>query len=534
VLCHAQLDAELKAPVDAWPHDVHREAGFGCESCHGGDPAMALVGEPEASMSEAAGFRPAPDRIGIPAFCGTCHADADFMKRFDPQARVDQLAEYRTSRHGIRNAEGDPVPATCVDCHGAHGIRSADSPESPVFARNVPKTCARCHDDASVMGAYGISIDPYPDYMSSVHAAALLDRADTAAPACNDCHGNHGAAPPGVESVANVCGQCHGREAALFQSSIKKELFDMLEVAECAGCHGNHRIRHPSSEMFRSGSAPELSAGTITSFQPFGATLEGDAPGRSVWAEWSMVLAPHLEPGDPKLAHVVRVESERGSLEIDATVAPGDVPAAGGSSVSEAGMTARLTIDPMSGSPVRAGDALRYRLEIGATGPDALPAVRVGSVAGGGIHVVEGSVCLTCHSLGDECDQATEAMYAALSDTSSSLREAEGELRGVERAGMDVGEVLFALGSEGQTAVVEATALVHSFDPSRVIERAGEGRAVAQSSLEAAAAARGEIQFRRRGLAISLVLILLALLGLYLKIREVDRIRAGSRRTQSS
>jgi hypothetical protein len=529
VSCHAKLDDALRAPVDGWRHDVHQEAGLACESCHGGDPAPALIDDPEAAMSAAAGFRPAPDRREIPEFCGKCHADADYMKRFDPQARVDQLAEYRTSRHGIRNAQGDPVPATCVDCHGAHGIRGVDSPDSPVYARNVPGTCARCHADASVMGAYGISTDPYPDYMASVHAAALLDRADNAAPACNDCHGNHGATPPGVQSVANVCGQCHGREAALFRSSFKKELFDMLEVAECVGCHENHRIRHPSSEMFRSGSAPQLSAGTITSLHPFGATLENESPAQSVWAEWSMVLAPHLEPGDPGLAHVVRVETERGRLEIDATVAPGDVPAPNGSSVSEGGMSARLTIDPMSGSPVRAGDALRYRLEIATTGPDALPAVRVGSVAGAGLHVVEGSVCLTCHSLGDECDQATEEMYAALSETRRSLRTADTELRAVERAGMDVGDVLFKLGSEGQTAAVEASALIHSFDPGRVVERAEEGEAVATSALEAAAAARAEIQFRRRGLAISLVLIALVLLGLYLKIREIDRVRVRQR-----
>jgi hypothetical protein len=142
---------------------------------------------------------------------------------------------------------------------------------------------------------------------------------------------------------------------------------------------------------------------------------------------------------------------------------------------------------------------------------------------------VEGSVCLTCHSLGDECDQATEEMYAALSETRRSLRTADTELRAVERAGMDVGDVLFKLGSEGQTAAVEASALIHSFDPGRVVERAEEGEAVATSALEAAAAARAEIQFRRRGLAISLVLIALVLLGLYLKIREIDRVRVRQR-----
>src|SRR6266540_7241295 len=38
-----------------------------------------------------------PQSCGI---CGRCHSDAQFMKRYNPALRVDQVAEYATSVHG--------------------------------------------------------------------------------------------------------------------------------------------------------------------------------------------------------------------------------------------------------------------------------------------------------------------------------------------------------------------------------------------------------------------------------------------------
>ena len=66
---------------------------------------------------------------------------------------------------------------------------------------------------------------------------------------CNDCHGNHGAVPPGVASVANVCGQCHVRQSSLFQTSPHKSVFDAMQVGECIQCHSNHGSQPPGDEM---------------------------------------------------------------------------------------------------------------------------------------------------------------------------------------------------------------------------------------------------------------------------------------------
>ena len=40
--------------------------------------------------------------------------------------------------------------------------------------------------------------DEYAKWRKSVHGKALLDKGDLSAPTCNNCHGNHGAAPPQI------------------------------------------------------------------------------------------------------------------------------------------------------------------------------------------------------------------------------------------------------------------------------------------------------------------------------------------------
>ena len=55
------------------------------------------------------------------------------MKTYNPALRVDQEAEYRTSVHSKRIAEGDPRPATCISCHGSHDVRAVKDTSSPVY-----------------------------------------------------------------------------------------------------------------------------------------------------------------------------------------------------------------------------------------------------------------------------------------------------------------------------------------------------------------------------------------------------------------
>jgi predicted CXXCH cytochrome family protein len=247
VSCHSSLpDERLAKPAMDFDQDIHKQRGLSCTDCHGGDAKQADKSAAKSSLTGYTG-KPAPGQI--PAFCGKCHSDANLMKRFDPSLRVDQVQEYFTSIHGKRLQGGDLNVATCVSCHGIHGIRAVDDPQSKVFAPNVAETCASCHSNAEKMGAYGIAHDQFVKYKASVHAAALYEKNDLSAPTCNDCHGNHGAVPPGLDTVANVCGQCHGRQAELFRQSPHKNPFDAMKRGECLQCHSNHEIKVPTDAM---------------------------------------------------------------------------------------------------------------------------------------------------------------------------------------------------------------------------------------------------------------------------------------------
>ncbi len=180
--------------------------------------------------------------LNIVATCGKCHSDAGYIRQYNPSLPVDQVEKYRTSVHGMRNAKGDVKPAECASCHGSHNIRNAQDVKSSVYPVNLPSTCAKCHSDPVYMKDYRIPTDQFAKYEKSVHGVALLQKQDVSAPACNNCHGNHGAAPPGLESVSMVCGTCHALNADLFSSSPHKKAFDDQHLPECETCHSNHEI----------------------------------------------------------------------------------------------------------------------------------------------------------------------------------------------------------------------------------------------------------------------------------------------------
>ena len=249
--CHGSLDPPLQVTADQFATDVHAQKGLTCASCHGGDPTKADMD----AMSKKAGFRGKPDRKQIPEFCGRCHSDAAFMRQYNPSLRTDQLAQYRTSVHGQRLARGDTKVAVCIDCHGVHGIRPASDTRSTVNPLNVAQTCSHCHSNADYMKEYKIPTDQFEKYSKSVHHEAMVVRGDLSAPTCTTCHGNHGAAPPGVGSVVNVCATCHVFQSQMFDKSAHKVAFEKAGLPGCVVCHSNHEVKHPSDAMLGTGPA---------------------------------------------------------------------------------------------------------------------------------------------------------------------------------------------------------------------------------------------------------------------------------------
>jgi hypothetical protein len=248
VKCHRTLADKLQAPAAAFKEDIHNQSGLGCVGCHGGVPQAE---QPQDAMDPAKGFRGVPTVAQIPDLCGGCHQQAALIKQYAPNLRTDQLAQYRTSVHGQRLTAGDTHAATCVSCHGAHGILSVHDTRSPVYPTRVVDTCAACHADAQRMAPYKIATNQVAEYKQSVHYRAISVKSDLSAPTCPSCHGAHGAIPPGVQSVAMVCGSCHSRNLELFRSSPHRDAFTSLSVGACEACHGNHRVLSPQDSWLR-------------------------------------------------------------------------------------------------------------------------------------------------------------------------------------------------------------------------------------------------------------------------------------------
>lgn len=247
--CHSALDPPLQVTAEKFAQDIHAQAGLNCASCHGGDPTKADMD----AMSKKAGFRGKIERNQIPALCGRCHSDGAYMRQYNPSLRTDQWSQYKTSVHGKLFAKGDTKVAVCTDCHGVHDLRPASDTRSKVHPLNVAQTCSRCHADAAYMKAYSIPTDQFEKYSASVHHDALVVRSDLSAPTCTTCHGNHGAAPPGVDSVQNVCSKCHVFQDQMYEKSTHKVAFQSASLPGCVVCHSNHAITHPSDAKLGAG-----------------------------------------------------------------------------------------------------------------------------------------------------------------------------------------------------------------------------------------------------------------------------------------
>lgn len=246
VTCHATLEDKHATIIKSFPRDIHKEKGLSCASCHGGDPTKDDMSE---AMDPAKGYVGAPTPAQVPQFCGKCHSDPKYMRRFNPSLPTDQESKYATSNHGIKLKAGDQDVATCASCHPAHSIRPPKDPTSSVYVKNVADTCARCHADAKKMSAHKLSSTEPAQYRASVHGKALIERGDTAAPTCNTCHGNHGAAPPGVAGIGQVCGMCHVNNMEFFKGSPMAKPWAKRGFHACATCHTAHGIQKPTSEL---------------------------------------------------------------------------------------------------------------------------------------------------------------------------------------------------------------------------------------------------------------------------------------------
>ncbi len=215
-----------------------------CADCHGTHGILA-ASDPRSRTSPA----------NLDVTCGHCHADVDLVQTHSLAG--DAVTLYRRSVHGKAERWTSPG-ATCVDCHGRRGsphvILGAGNPDSPIFFFNIPATCGRCH------------VEQARAYEEGSHGRRV-QRGDTHAPVCTDCHGEHAItsadspdSPVSPRRVASeTCAPCHrsvlvdgasGPDPGVVSSFFAsyhgmRSMTGEDRAATCDSCHDAHRVLPP-------------------------------------------------------------------------------------------------------------------------------------------------------------------------------------------------------------------------------------------------------------------------------------------------
>jgi hypothetical protein len=541
--CHS--NAALFGPdrlqiVASHRRSVHGDVGLSCHDCHGGNPDPALASDAAAAMDpgfEANPYIGSPDRRTVPAFCGHCHSDPVYMRRFDPGARVDQEEEYWTSHHGQALRRGDADVATCRDCHGAHDVRRVDDVGAPVFPTRIAETCAACHADPRRMQGHTLPdgrplpLDQYALWKQSIHASALLEKGDLSAPSCNDCHGNHGAAPPEVESVAQVCGRCHEREGRLFRASPKNEALALhreflasagdegcaachvppepqaalgphVSLAQCTTCHSNHAVLRPSVALLAP--LPET---------PCAFCHEAPGGGREIWGEPGVARSyPAVRDG---LLRQAADQGLTGDERFDWLVE----------------QARSLPFHQRGAATPGGGPALRPEFE------RLFDKFRIGSThfryrdpVSGEPRTARVTSCNTCHAAAPVLTDAPRGLETSaellrrMRELTAVTAEAERVLLRARRGGVATQAALREI-DRAVDAQVGLEVLVHGFSvapESEFVRRHAQGLEHARGALDKARRALEELRFRRRGLIAFVFVVALVLVSLALKIRRIS------------
>ncbi len=201
--CHTDVEVQKKhnlpaGMIKAYENSVHgrflKEGKAGpaavCSDCH---RAHEILGpkDPDASTN----------RVNIGEVCGRCH--------------VQIYNEYKVSIHGKALKEGKAESPTCTDCHGEHTLTLVTDPQANVYARNVPTTCSKCHENQEIIRKYRLPSDRYSSYVGSFHGVAMKYGNVTAAN-CISCHETHRILPAAdpessvnEQNLPRTCGKCH-------------------------------------------------------------------------------------------------------------------------------------------------------------------------------------------------------------------------------------------------------------------------------------------------------------------------------------
>lgn len=205
--------------------------------------------------------------------CIRCHTDVNISKRpvCKDSGKVDcsnchtgAAKDYQLSQHGQFREAGNLIAPYCTDCHGVHEMQSRQEPSSPIFARNIPDLCGRCHREGqkAAVAYKGSEHEIVENYTMSIHGKGLLQSGLMVTATCIDCHTSHRELPASdanstvnPDNIAQTCSNCHLGIYEQYKSSVHSPLVTETDkkLPACNDCHLSHTIKRVDVDDFRQG-----------------------------------------------------------------------------------------------------------------------------------------------------------------------------------------------------------------------------------------------------------------------------------------
>lgn len=241
----------LTVSGDELAHSIHGQEGLACTDCHGDYSSYPHEAQEYANLREFVGSQNAAcldcheeERgayfAGVhhtaveegninAAYCSDCHGSHDTEAQSELGINAAQMCAdchapvyelYAQSVHGeaLLNEDNPDVPS-CLDCHGAHEIKSAATAEFHLLS---PQLCATCHADPELTEKYDLNPNVFDTYVADFHGTTVLlfeqvsPDQETNKPVCVDCHGVHNIRSSDDpesrtvrENLLATCQRCH-------------------------------------------------------------------------------------------------------------------------------------------------------------------------------------------------------------------------------------------------------------------------------------------------------------------------------------
>jgi predicted CXXCH cytochrome family protein len=367
--------------------------------------------------------------------------------------------EFTRSIHGQKGL-------TCASCHGGDpasndmekAMGKAAGFKGHIEHAKIPALCAKCHSDAAYMRGYNPSVRT--DQFSQYQTSV------------------HGKLLSKGDTRVAVCSDCHTAHNIHAPNDPQSSVYPLNVAKTCANCHANqdhmkgYKIPTDQFALYSKSVHHDALAVRGDLSAPTCSTCHG-----------SHGAAP------PGVTSVVRVCST-------CHVVQQQLFDSGAHKDAFASMNLAGCITCHSNHGIRRpNDAM-----IG-TGKDA--------------------ICVKCHSAGDPAYTTATAMHDALRNLDNAIVRSDEILNRAETSGVEVGEAQLTL-SEARDDLTKARVTIHSVNNKEVDQNIQAGLKVTQKTWQAGLDALAESRFRREGLAISLVAIVLVLIALWFLIRKLE------------